>query len=207
LRRERKLTLEQVSKGTGIPVSSLSRIENTRLALNVEKMAKLAKVFDLEVSELLESTQPQAEPVRPRRPMARRAIEKRIDKDLVVEEVGQSQAHYLFSSINGANIQTMYYEVSGKSPWDTYFLKYAGEKSTYIIEGRGVLYSEFYTPQILEAGDAIFIDCDGWHCLVAAEDCDVVKLFVVNYYDPSVNPPEMETKEFTEQEWNALTGS
>src|ERR1700712_3070694 len=42
IRKRREMTLEQLSERTGISVSSLSRIENTRLGLTVEKVEVLA---------------------------------------------------------------------------------------------------------------------------------------------------------------------
>jgi transcriptional regulator with XRE-family HTH domain len=53
IRKSRKLTLEQLSQLTGIPTSSLSRIENTRLRLTVDKMHLLAKALDVPVEHLL----------------------------------------------------------------------------------------------------------------------------------------------------------
>ena len=38
LRKRRKMTLEQLSERTGISVSSLSRIENTRLGMTIGKI-------------------------------------------------------------------------------------------------------------------------------------------------------------------------
>ena len=40
IRKSRKLTLEQLSQLTGIPTSSLSRIENTRLRLTVDNLPR-----------------------------------------------------------------------------------------------------------------------------------------------------------------------
>ena len=54
IRKSRKLTLEQLSQLTGIPTSSLSRIENTRLRLTVDKMHLLAKALDVPVERLLD---------------------------------------------------------------------------------------------------------------------------------------------------------
>ena len=53
IRKSRKLTLDQLSQLTGIPTSSLSRIENTRLRLTVDKMHLLAKALDVPVERLL----------------------------------------------------------------------------------------------------------------------------------------------------------
>ena len=41
LRKARRMTLERLSELTGISVSSLSRIENTRLGMTIEKVNHL----------------------------------------------------------------------------------------------------------------------------------------------------------------------
>ena len=47
------MTLEQLSDLTGISVSSLSRIENTRLGLTIEKVEMLANALDVAPEHLV----------------------------------------------------------------------------------------------------------------------------------------------------------
>src|SRR3954465_8807104 len=53
IRKRREMTLEKLSELTGISVSSLSRIENTRLGMTVEKLGVLARALDVPPETLL----------------------------------------------------------------------------------------------------------------------------------------------------------
>ncbi len=52
LRKQRKITLQQLSKQTGISVSSLSAYENNRRSPKIENWIKLAEFFNVPVSYL-----------------------------------------------------------------------------------------------------------------------------------------------------------
>src|SRR6185437_8897270 len=52
LRNQRGWTLAEVSKRTGLPVSTLSKIENERISLNYDKLALLSASLGADISEL-----------------------------------------------------------------------------------------------------------------------------------------------------------
>lgn len=54
LRRDRDLTLEFVSRKTGVPVSTVSRIERLRMKPSERVQKRLEKFFNLPVDQLLE---------------------------------------------------------------------------------------------------------------------------------------------------------
>lgn len=52
-RVERRLTQEEVSVITGIPVTTLSKIERGQTAIDVEQLALLARVFEMTFEQLV----------------------------------------------------------------------------------------------------------------------------------------------------------
>ena len=63
LRLQRDLTLKEMSVRTGIPFSTLSKVENDRLTLTYEKLVQLAERLNIRLSDLFAEAQPaQASP-------------------------------------------------------------------------------------------------------------------------------------------------
>lgn len=56
LRKNRDLTLVQLAAASGIPVSTLSRLENSRVGLTLAQMLPLARVYKLPLDELVAAT-------------------------------------------------------------------------------------------------------------------------------------------------------
>jgi predicted transcriptional regulator len=51
LRRHRNWTLREMSERSGIPVSTLSKVENDRLTLTYDKLAQLSEHHEIPISE------------------------------------------------------------------------------------------------------------------------------------------------------------
>lgn len=52
-RAEARLTQDEVEEATGIPPISLNRIENAKRDINVERLAKLAELYDMTPHEVM----------------------------------------------------------------------------------------------------------------------------------------------------------
>src|SRR4029079_7721768 len=70
LRSHRNWTLREMSERSGIPVSTLSKVENDRLTLTYDKLAQLSQKLHIPISELFAETE-QAETVTARRSIGR----------------------------------------------------------------------------------------------------------------------------------------
>lgn len=206
VRKRRKMTLEQLSDLTGISVSSLSRIENTRLGMTIEKVEKVAGALGV-APEMLVSRS------RPRRslPPAGRAAEPGSEGHFIVDRAGQRRASryrelsidYLFEGGAARAMDCMHLLVQAISVWDSEFVRHPGEKTLYVIEGEVVVYSEKKAPLILERGDALYMNGGTWHSVVAVNGRPAELLVTVWPGPDSLRLP-FETETFTPESWAAL---
>ena len=64
-RKERQLTLQQVAKRSGLAVSTVSKAERGQIALSYEKVLKLGRALEIDMTRLFMSTTVQAGPASP----------------------------------------------------------------------------------------------------------------------------------------------
>src|SRR6185295_9753261 len=55
IRNKRGWTLAEVSERTGLPVSTLSKVENDRMSLTYDKLARISTGLEIDISELFGS--------------------------------------------------------------------------------------------------------------------------------------------------------
>ena len=75
LRSHRGWTLKEMSERSGIPVSTLSKVEHDRLTLTYDKLLQLSQRLHIRISELFAESEPADEGVTARRSIGR--IDKR----------------------------------------------------------------------------------------------------------------------------------
>ena len=73
LRAHRNWTLREMSEHSGIPVSTLSKVENDRLTLTYDKILQLSENLEIRISELFAEAEPAEENVTARRSIGRLA--------------------------------------------------------------------------------------------------------------------------------------
>ena len=71
LRAHRNWTLREMSERSGIPVSTLSKVENDRLTLTYDKILQLSENLQIRISELFAEAEPEEESVTARRSIGR----------------------------------------------------------------------------------------------------------------------------------------
>lgn len=200
LRKQREMTLERLSDLTGISVSSLSRIENTRLGLTIEKVELLARALDV-APESLVSRRPQrgARTVASGRSRRARFIVDRArerqasrDRELSIE--------YLFDRDPDRSLDCLHLNVQAISIWDSEFVRHPGEKIIYVIRGATIVYSEKQSPVILESGDSLYMDAAVWHSIVAVNG-QPAELLVTYYHGSGASDRPFETRLFTPESW------
>jgi transcriptional regulator with XRE-family HTH domain len=201
LRKQREMTLEQLSEATGISVSSLSRIENTQLGLNVEKVELLARALKVSPALLVSRgrrarPRPRAGPVDGARFIVDRARERRPrrDRELNIE--------YLFERDPDRALDCMHLTVDAISVWESEFVRHPGEKIIYVISGAAVVYCERQPPVILETGDSLYTDAKVWHSVVAVNGS--AELLVTFYHGPDADADPFETRFFSPESWARL---
>jgi transcriptional regulator with XRE-family HTH domain len=200
LRKQREMTLDRLSDLTGISVSSLSRIENTRLGLTIEKVELLARALDV-APESLVSRHPQSGTrtfangrSRRARFIVDRARERQasLDRELSME--------YLFDREVDRSLDCLHLTVQAISIWESEFVRHPGEKIIYVINGATIVYCEKQSPAILEAGDSLYMDANVWHSIVAVNDRPA-ELLVTYYHGSGAGDVPFETRIFTAENW------
>lgn len=200
IRKRREMTLEQLSELTGISVSSLSRIENTRLGMTVEKVEMLARALDVSPEMLVSrdrrgAARPSADP-RPARFMVDRARNRKtsFDRELRIE--------YLFDRDADRSLDCLHVTVQAIRIWDSEFVRHPGEKIVYVIGGAAMVYCQKQSPVVLERGDSLYLDANVWHSVVATNDAPA-ELLVTYHNAPGADRP-FDTRMFTPDDWAAL---
>ena len=167
LRSREGWTLKQMSEKSGIPVSTLSKVEHDRLTLTYDKLLQVSQRLGLRMSELFaESADGPTAAV-----TARRSIGK-IESAVRVETPNYDY-YYLCTKLRRKRMIPVITKIRAKTSQEFGDLvRHAGEEFIYVIAGKIVVNTEFYDPIILSAGQSIYLDSSMGHAYLAAEDCD-----------------------------------
>lgn len=166
LRRHRNWTLREMSELSGIPVSTLSKVENDRLTLTYDKLLQLSENLQIPISELFAETEPVEESV-----TARRSIGKL--EDAIRVTTPNYDYYYLCTELRRKRMVPILTRIRAKSLSEFGDLvSHAGEEYIHVLEGTIVVHTEFYDPVTLETGESIYIDSNMGHAYVAAENCE-----------------------------------
>lgn len=170
LRTRAGLTLQQLSRQSGISQSALSKIENGQLSPTYEKIMALANGLQIEVAELFAETRPGA-------PIGRRAITRKGQG--VVHSSPQYDYELLCGDLSGKQFMPLFATVKAHSVQAFPSLpRHEGEEFVYVVQGEVLLHSEFYEPLKLAAGDSCYFDSSMGHAFVAGGNQDAQLLWV-----------------------------
>jgi transcriptional regulator with XRE-family HTH domain len=166
LRAHRGWTLKQMSAHSGIPLSTLSKVEHDRLTLTYDKLQLLSQRLNMTMSELFAEPDNSPEPA----VTARRSIGR--VEDAVRVKTPNYDYYYLCPELRRkrmipvlAHVRTKTLEEFGD------LVRHSGEEFTYVLEGCVVLHTEFYDPIILKVGESVYIDSSMGHAYIAGEGC------------------------------------
>ncbi len=169
LRGQEGWTLKQMSERTGIPVSTLSKIEHNRLTLSYDKLLQLAQRLGLRMSELFaesaEPADPQQQPV-----TARRSVGK-LDRAVRVETANYDY-FYMNTELRRKRMIPIVTKIRARSVEEFgELVRHSGEEFIYVLEGAVEVHTEFYDPVVLHEGESIYIDSNMGHAYIAADGC------------------------------------
>jgi transcriptional regulator with XRE-family HTH domain len=167
LRNRNGWTLREMSDRSGIPVSTLSKVEHDRLTLTYDKLQQLSQRLGIRMSELFAETADGPEAA----VTARRSI-GRLDRAIQVTTPNYDY-HYLCPELRRkrmipilTNIRARTAEAFGD------LVRHSGEEYVHVLKGRIEVHTEFYDPVVLEEGESIYIDSQMGHAYVVAEGCE-----------------------------------
>jgi len=155
-----------MSAKSGIPFSTLSKIEHDRLTLSYDKLQQLSQRLGMRMSELFaEETGEQTQAVTARRSLGD------IDKSVRVKTPNYDY-YYLCTELRRKRMVPVITKIRATSREEFgELVRHDGEEFIYVLKGSIVVHTQFYDPVTLEEGQAIYIDSGMGHAYVAATGC------------------------------------
>jgi transcriptional regulator with XRE-family HTH domain len=171
-RLRRGWTLADVSERTGLPVSTLSKVENDKMALTYDKLARLSQGLEIDISRLFGDGQEPQENVSGRRSITRAGEGRSIDT--------KNYAHlYPATDLLNKRFIPVVAEIRARS-LDEFgeLVRHAGEEFAFVLEGTVELHTSLYAPVRLGPGDSIYFDSGMGHAYVAVGEgpCRVLSI-------------------------------
>jgi transcriptional regulator with XRE-family HTH domain len=155
-----------MSERSGIPVSTLSKVEHDRLTLTYDKLLQLSQKLNIRMSELFAESEPTGEGVTARRSIGRQ-------EDAVRVTTPNYDYYYLCTELRRKRMIPIITRIRATSLSQFGDLvRHSGEEYIHVLEGSIVVHTEFYDEVTLHAGEGIYIDSNMGHAYVAAEGCD-----------------------------------
>ena len=173
VRMEQGLTLRELAQLTGMPFSTLSKLENGKMAFTYDKLLKLAQGLGVDIGSFI-TVEPPA--------LRRAAVGRRsVIKAGKWAEAGSKHErhHYLAGDLLGKMMLPMVIDVVATSVSELGGLvHHAGEEFLYVISGVMELHSDIYAPLRLEPGDSVYFDSGMAHGYVRVGEapCQVLSL-------------------------------
>ena len=165
VRKQRGMTLAEASERAGLPVSTLSKIENNRMSLSYDKMLRICQALEIDIAQLFagDATRPASTtPV----PSGRRSI-NRSGSGYAIETANYSHLYPAADLLN-KRVVPIIAEVHARSLKEFgELIRHGGEEYAYVLEGTIDLYTDLYAPTRLHKGDSIYFDSGMGHAYIA----------------------------------------
>jgi transcriptional regulator with XRE-family HTH domain len=174
LRSRKGWTLKEMSEKSGIPVSTLSKVEHDRLTLSYDKLFQLSQRLGIRMSELFaEASEDTASPVTARRSLGDLAHAVRV-------ETANYDYNYLCAELRRKRMIPVLTRLRAKTVKQFGELsKHSGEEFSYVLKGTVVITTEFYDPVVLNEGQSIYFDSSMGHAYLTAEGCEEALVLTV----------------------------
>ena len=164
LRARHGWTLKEMSAKSGIPVSTLSKVEHDRLTLTYDKLQQLARRLGMRMSELFAEEPAEGEqPVTARRSIGDLAHAVRV-------ETPNYDYYYLCTELRRKRMTPVTAKVRAKT-LDEFgpLVRHAGEEFFFVVKGRIIVHTEFYDPVVLDEGQSMYLDSTMGHAYLLAD--------------------------------------
>lgn len=175
LRQARNWTLKQAAAATGVAASTLSKIENSLLSPTYDNLIKIAAGLDLDVAELFSASD--AHMGTGRRSLSREGEGRQY-------ETPYYDHRLLCTALSHKRMLPFHTRVKARS-FDEFqdWSRHRGEEFVYVLEGEVLLYTEFYEPARLKAGESFYIDSRMGHRVISLSEADAMVLWVSTHAD------------------------
>ncbi|WP_372784618.1 helix-turn-helix domain-containing protein [Phenylobacterium sp.] len=157
-------TLSEVSQRTGLPVSTLSKVENDKMSLSYDKLARISRGLEIDIGLLFS---PEGAAAALSLVTGRRSI-TRAGEGRVIETEPYEHVYPVADLLNKRFIPIIA-EIHARSISDfSELIRHPGEEYAYVLEGTAELHTDLYAPTTLNTGDSIYFDSGMGHVYLNA---------------------------------------
>lgn len=174
LRLRNHWTLKEMSERTGIPLSTIAKVEHDRLTLTYDKLLQLSQRLNIRMSDLFSETDESPDaPITARRSIGR-------VNDAIRVDTPNYEYFYLCPELRRKRMVPIVTRVRAHSIEEFgELVHHRGEEYIYVLQGPVEIHTEFYEPVVLETGESIYIDSTMGHAYVAPKGHDEALLLGV----------------------------
>ena len=167
LRMRNNWTLKEMSVRTGIPLSTLAKVEHDRLTLTYDKLLQLSQRLNLRMSDLFSEADGAADaPITARRSIGRLS-------DAIRVNTPNYEYFYMCPELRRKRMVPTVTRVRARSIEEFgELVHHPGEEYIYVLQGPVEIHTEFYEPILLQTGESIYIDSTMGHAYVAPKGQD-----------------------------------
>lgn len=153
-----------MSERTGIPLSTLAKVEHDRLTLTYDKLLQLSQRLNLRMSDLFSETDGATDaPITARRSIGRLS-------DAIRVNTPNYEYFYMCPELRRKRMVPTVTRVRAKSIEEFgELVHHPGEEYIYVLQGPVEIHTEFYEPILLQTGESIYIDSTMGHAYVVPE--------------------------------------
>ncbi len=165
IRKERGMTLIEAGERSGMPMSTISKIENNKMSLSYDKLQRICKALEVDISELFSGNPAPAKTAAPAS-SGRRSINRR-GTGYAIDTPNYSHLYPAADLLNKRSVPIIA-EIHTRSLADFgELIRHPGEEFAIVLEGTVDLYTDLYAPVRLEEGDSIYFDSGMAHAYIA----------------------------------------
>lgn len=161
LRLRNHWTLKEMSERTGIPLSTLAKVEHDRLTLTYDKLLQLSQRLNLRMSDLFSEADASGDmPITARRSIGRLASAVRVNTP-------NYEYFYMCPELRRKRMVPTVTRVRAHSIEEFgELVHHPGEEYIYVLQGPVEIHTEFYEPVVLQTGESVYIDSTMGHAYV-----------------------------------------
>jgi len=160
---------------TGIPIATLSKVQNNLATLSYVQLIKLADGLGVELNELFTAT---AVDVR----TARRAVTRRDEGPKEATE--RYDVEMLCIDLKNRRMNTGIIEVTARTIDEAGGMTvHEGEEFAYVLSGVVEVHTDDYRPTRLEVGDCIYMDSTSAHAYLNSGKEPVARVLIVTTHE------------------------
>lgn len=201
-RRKQGWTLAAVSQNTGLPVSTLSRIETDQISPTYDQLSKLSAGLNIDMAQLLSGDMEEAKSVQ----TGRRSVNRAGDGQLL--DTPMQSLRYLSVDLTNKQFAPIIGEIKARSLEEAgEFHRHTGEEFVFVVSGELELHSESYAPLRLQSGDSVYFDSSMSHAYVAVgkERCRILSVCTASFENVAIK--RAEDRRFRASRSRAASGS